>query len=68
MKASVSTLVLAPATDCRWHGQRDFARSGLCQETCRDLGHVQFGFATLINTAQTAYLQGLDLYERGVRP
>ena len=45
-----------------WHGQRDFVADGICQETCRDLGHTQLGLATLINTAETAYHQGIDLY------
>lgn len=31
-------------------------------ETCRDLGHVQLGYATLVNTAETAWQQGIDLY------
>ena len=31
-------------------------------ETCRDLGHVQLGYATLVNTAETAWQQGVDLY------
>ena len=45
-----------------WHGQRTFPVDGICQETCRDLGHVQLGFNTLVNTAETAYHQGIDLY------
>jgi len=46
-----------------WHGQAVYGvRDGLCQETCRDLGHVQLGYATLVNTAETAYQQGVDLY------
>jgi hypothetical protein len=35
---------------------------GLAQETCRDLGHTQLGFAGIINAAETARLQGVDLY------
>jgi hypothetical protein len=35
---------------------------GLAQETCRDLGHVQYGLAGIINAAETARLQGVDLY------
>jgi hypothetical protein len=35
---------------------------GLCQETCRDLGHVQFGLAAMIHAAETARIQGVDLY------
>eukprot|EP01052_Picozoa_sp_SAG31_P034788 SAG31_NODE_4112_length_3572_cov_25.724446_2_plen_349_part_00 len=48
--------------DNYWHGQTVWVRDGLCQETCRDLGHVQLGYATLVNTAETAWQQGLDLY------
>ena len=35
---------------------------GLSQETCRDLGHVQYGFAAMINAAETGRIQGVDLY------
>ena len=35
---------------------------GICQESCRDLGHVQGGLAAAINLAETAHLQGIDLY------
>ena len=35
----------------------------LTQESCRDLGHVSLGYATLVNFAETAYHQGVDLYE-----
>lgn len=35
---------------------------GVCQETCRDLGHTQMGTAAAINGAETAYIQGIDLY------
>ena len=45
-----------------WHGQRSFVADGICQESCRDFGHVQLGYATLVNTAETAYHQGLDLF------
>jgi hypothetical protein len=44
-----------------WHGQRTFV-DGLSQETCRDLGHVQYGLAAMINAAETARIQGVDLY------
>lgn len=47
-----------------WHGQRDFSgHDGLCQETCRDLGHTQMGMAAMINGAETALHQGINLYE-----
>ena len=44
-----------------WQGQSKFV-DGLCQETCRDLGHTQLGFAAMINAAETAKIQGVDLY------
>ncbi len=44
-----------------WQGQSVF-KDGLSQETCRDFGHTQFGIASAINGAETARLQGLDLY------
>lgn len=37
--------------------------NGHAQETCRDLFHTGMGFASMINTAETAYIQGVDLYE-----
>ena len=40
-----------------WHYQSEFVQDGICQETCRDLGHAQLGMATLINTAETAFHQ-----------
>jgi hypothetical protein len=41
---------------------------GLSQETCRDLRHVQHGFGGLIQSAEIAWHQGVDLYaERGNR-
>jgi hypothetical protein len=43
-----------------WYNQTMFV-DGLCQETCRDLGHVQYGLAALINAAETARIQGVDL-------
>jgi hypothetical protein len=35
---------------------------GLSQETCRDLGHAQYGLAAMTNAAETARIQGVDLY------
>ena len=43
-----------------WNASNYF--DGLCQETCRDLHHPQLGFAALINAAETARIQGVDLY------
>ena len=36
--------------------------NGICQETCRDLGHTQYGMASTLNAAETARIQGVDLY------
>lgn len=35
---------------------------GLCAETFRDLGHCDLGFYELINAAEIAWHQGIDLY------
>ena len=44
-----------------WHNQSTFM-DGLCQETCRDYGHLSGGLAALVNGAETARIQGIDLY------
>lgn len=44
-----------------WYKQTTFV-DGVAQETCRDLGHVQYGFAAMVNAAETALIQGVDLY------
>lgn len=35
---------------------------GVSQETCRDLEHVQLGLAAMMNGAETAWIQGTNLY------
>jgi hypothetical protein len=35
---------------------------GLTQETCRDLEHASYGLANIVYTAETALIQGVDLY------
>ena len=60
----------APQPVCEWYNQTVFdARvSGVCQETCRDMGHMQMGFAAFLSGAATATLQGDDLLrEQGPR-
>jgi hypothetical protein len=49
---------------CSWHKVTQIQRCvfSSATETCRDLGHVQLGYATLVNTAETAWQQGVDLY------
>jgi hypothetical protein len=44
-----------------WYGQSTLV-DGVGQETCRDFGHLQLGFAGMINAAETARIQGVDLY------
>lgn len=43
-----------------WNGQTVFnaTTTGVTQETCRDLGHTEFGIAAAINAAETDYIQG----------
>jgi hypothetical protein len=46
-----------------WHGNKQFTgHDGITQETCRDLGHTNMLFAALVNFAETAFHQGVDLY------
>ncbi len=40
---------------------------GFAQETCRDLTHTQWAFAAMINTAETALIQGVNLYSEETR-
>jgi hypothetical protein len=44
-----------------WQGQSTFV-DGIGQETCRDFGHMEWGIAAAVNTAETARQQGVDLY------
>eukprot|EP00039_Didymoeca_costata_P012541 m.180916 g.180916 ORF g.180916 m.180916 type:complete len:134 (-) comp15508_c0_seq1:165-566(-) len=47
-----------------WHGNSQFSgHNGVAQETCRDLGHCQMLLAAFANFAETAYHQGVNLYE-----
>ena len=53
----------SPQPVCEWYNQTVFNASvtGVCQETCRDMGHMQMGYAAFVNTGATALLQGVDL-------
>jgi hypothetical protein len=44
-----------------WQGQSTFV-DGLAQETCRDFGHTGWGLDAAVHAAETARLQGVDLY------
>jgi len=44
-----------------WYGQTQLV-DGHMQETCRDLAHSQMGMSVLLYTAETARIQGVDLF------
>jgi hypothetical protein len=44
-----------------WFGQKTYV-DGLAQETCRDFGHTGWGLEGAVHVAETARIQGLDLY------
>jgi hypothetical protein len=37
------------------------------QETCRDFGHVAYGLASTFNVAETALIQGVDLFSPNLK-
>lgn len=47
-----------------WFNQLVFNSSvdGVCQETCRDFGHMSYGLASMFNALETFRAQGIDLY------
>jgi len=55
----------APRGKADWYGQKVFNSSvdGICQETCRDFGHTQYGIAGSTRSAETAHIQGVKLFE-----
>ena len=48
-----------------WQGQSTFEQ-GLTQETCRDFTHTGYGIASISDVAETARIQGQDLYQTDV--
>lgn len=56
--------VPAPRGHPSWYDQIIFsnATSGVAQETCRDEGHTSYAVASTSNAAETARLQGDDLW------
>ncbi|WP_040165087.1 alginate lyase family protein [Microbacterium gorillae] len=54
------------ADSCRLTPREDpgplHLQNGQSQESCRDFGHVSLGIAGMVSAAETAYLQGDDLY------
>src|SRR5688572_13119031 len=61
LKTDGATPVPAPRGSASWG--TSYYVDGLAQETCRDFLHTQLGFGAAINAAETAFQQGLDLYE-----
>jgi hypothetical protein len=45
-----------------WGGQTEFNADGMGQEMCRDAHHLEYGYAAMANVAETARIQGIDLY------
>ena len=47
-----------------WYNQTVFNTStnGVCQETCRDFGHMQMGMGACLAAAATARIAGVDLF------
>jgi hypothetical protein len=56
--------VPAPRGTANWYGQTvyDSRVDGISQETCRDFGHAQYGISGALDAAETASIQGVDLY------
>ena len=45
-----------------WGNLTQWPEDGIGQETCRDFHHLEYGFAGIVNAAETALIQGIDLY------
>jgi len=56
-----STYTTPTALRTLW-GSPSMYIDGLTQETCRDLGHTQMASGGMSNGAETALIQGVDLY------
>ena len=57
--------VPAPRGTANWYGQTVYDPSvdGVSQETCRDFGHAQYGISGSLDAAETAGIQGVNLYQ-----
>jgi hypothetical protein len=60
-KSPPGTTLTGSQTVSFWHGQGTFV-DGLSQETCRDVVHTGYGLAAIAHVAETARIQGNDLY------
>ncbi len=55
----------AGVLESQWYSQSEFGTArvnGLVKETCRDFGHTQMSLASIAQAAETALIQGVDLY------
>ncbi|OQE10866.1 hypothetical protein PENVUL_c003G03176 [Penicillium vulpinum] len=46
-----------------WFDEDTFQEDGQAQETCRDLEHTGYSFASMAHVAEAARIQGTDLYK-----
>jgi hypothetical protein len=58
---SPGTTATLAATISHWDNPKTFV-NGLEQETCRDMSHTVMGLDAMTNAAETAKIQGIDLY------
>jgi hypothetical protein len=49
-----------------WNGQTTFPVDGITQETCRDFAHTSYGISSIGHVAETARIQGNDLWRTSV--
>lgn len=54
------------AVSSYWQGQSTFPENGIAQETCRDFVHTGYGLSSISHVAETARIQGNDLYSGDV--
>lgn len=46
-----------------WYGQKVFNQDGIAQETCRDFSHLGSGLSSIAHIAETARIQGWDVFK-----
>jgi len=57
----LGTIITGTKLSSYWRSPSSYV-DGLEGETCRDAGHMAMGIGAALDTAQTASLQGIDLY------
>lgn len=71
LKSDGPTPIEPPGCGLAIWGNKGFTPTfvdGILQETARDSHHAWMAFASMVNAAETAYIQGVDLYaEQGKR-